>query len=210
MVRPLGWTVVGTVIAYFVLGGKSYYGLPSVLFALAVGAIPFERWATRRRLWTVGVAYVAVSLLLLPITLPVLPEKTADRLGVIGARGDYQDEIGWPGLVHTVEHHTTGIDVVIAHNYGEAGALQVLGYHLPPIASAHVSFRYWRPSVKGRQALLVNFTRTDAAGLCHNYRLVARITMPIDNEERGSPIARCTLNKSLTAAWPQLIANSFK
>jgi hypothetical protein len=34
--------------------------------------------------------------------------------------------------------------------------------------------------------------------------------MPIDNEERGSPIARCTLNKSLTAAWPQLIANSFK
>ena len=103
MVRPLGWTVAGTVIAYFVLGGKSYYGLPSILFALAgSGAIPFDRWATRRRLWTVGIAYVAVSLVLLPITLPVLPEKTANRLGVIGARGDYQDEIGWPSLVRTV------------------------------------------------------------------------------------------------------------
>ncbi len=210
MVRPVGWTVAGTVVAYFVLGGKSYYGLPSILFALAAGAIPFDRWATRRRLWAVGVAYVAVSLLLLPITLPVLPEGTAVRLGVIAARGDYQDEIGWPGLVRTVERHTTGIDVVIAHNYGEAGALQVLGRGLPPVASAHVSFRYWRPNTSGRQALLVNFTRTDAAGICHNYRIVARISMPIDNEERGRPIARCTLNTSLTAVWPQIVADSFE
>ena len=36
--RPLGWTVVGTVVAYFVLGGKSYYALPVVVFALAAGA----------------------------------------------------------------------------------------------------------------------------------------------------------------------------
>jgi 4-amino-4-deoxy-L-arabinose transferase-like glycosyltransferase len=35
--RPLGATVVGTVVAYFLLGGKSYYALPVVLFALAVG-----------------------------------------------------------------------------------------------------------------------------------------------------------------------------
>ena len=48
--RPLGWTVVGTVVAYFVLGGKSYYALPVLLFALAAGAIPLDRWATRRRL----------------------------------------------------------------------------------------------------------------------------------------------------------------
>ena len=99
---------------------------------------------------------------------------------------------------------------MIAHNYGEAGALQILGHHLPPIASAHVSFRYWRPTVNGRQALLVNFTRTDAAGICHNYRIVSHISMPIDNEEHGRPIARCTLNKPLTAAWPQIIADSFK
>ena len=46
--RPLGWTVVGTVVAYFVLGGKSYYALPVVVFALAAGAIPLDRWATRR------------------------------------------------------------------------------------------------------------------------------------------------------------------
>ena len=40
--RPLGWTVVGTVVAYLVLGGKSYYALPVVLFALAAGAVPLR------------------------------------------------------------------------------------------------------------------------------------------------------------------------
>src|SRR5438552_9135998 len=49
-VRPLGATVIGTVAAYFLLGGKSYYAMPAVLFALATGAVPFERWASRRRL----------------------------------------------------------------------------------------------------------------------------------------------------------------
>ena len=127
VVRPLGWTVAGTVVAYFVLGGKSYYGLPSILFALAAGAIPFERWATRRRLWAVGAAYVVVSLVLLPITLPVLPLKTAEAHGVIGKRADYGDEIGWPAFVRTVERHAAGADVVIASNYGEAGALEVFG-----------------------------------------------------------------------------------
>jgi 4-amino-4-deoxy-L-arabinose transferase-like glycosyltransferase len=42
--RPFGWTIVGTVAAYFVLGGKSYYALPVLVFALAAGAIPLDRW----------------------------------------------------------------------------------------------------------------------------------------------------------------------
>lgn len=54
--RPLGLTVVGVPVAYFLLGGKSYYAGPVVLFALAAGAVPLARWATRRlRLAAVGV-----------------------------------------------------------------------------------------------------------------------------------------------------------
>ena len=56
--RPFGWTIVGTVVAFFLLGGKSYYALPALLVALAAGAIGFDRWASRRRLIGVGVAYV--------------------------------------------------------------------------------------------------------------------------------------------------------
>ena len=103
--RPLGWTVVGTVVAYFVLGGKSYYALPVLLFALAAGAIPLDRWATRRRLQLAGAVFVAIGLVSLPIALPVLPLHTAVRHGVVKARGDYQSEIGWPAYVRLVERH---------------------------------------------------------------------------------------------------------
>ena len=133
--RPFGWTIVGTVVAYFVLGGKSYYALPVLLFALAAGAIPLDRWATRRRLQLAGAVFVAVGLLVLPISLPVLPLHTAVRHGVVKARGDYQSEVGWPAYVRLVERHAAGADVIVADNYGEAGALQLFGRGLPPIAS---------------------------------------------------------------------------
>ena len=96
--RPLGWTVVATVIAYLVLGGKSYYALPAVLFALAAGAVPFECWATTRRLRRLGIAFFVVLIAVMPIGLPVLPLHTADRLGVLAARSDYKDAVGWPAL----------------------------------------------------------------------------------------------------------------
>jgi 4-amino-4-deoxy-L-arabinose transferase-like glycosyltransferase len=203
--RPLALSVIGTVVAYFVLGGKSYYALPVVLFALAVGAIPFDRWATRRRLQWVGSAFVVFLVVLLPIGLPVLPLETADRLGVIDARSDYQDELGWHTLARDVERQVRGDDVVLAANYGEAGALELFGRHdLPPIASPHVTFRYWRPSVAGRRALLVGFSSRDAF-FCRSYRLLSRIRMPVDNEERGQPIARCTLDRPLAEIWPGLL-----
>jgi 4-amino-4-deoxy-L-arabinose transferase-like glycosyltransferase len=203
--RPLGWTVVGTALAYLVLGGKSYYAAPAVLFALAAGAVPFERWATPRRLRIVGTAFVAFLVILLPLGLPVLPLRTADRLGVVKARSDYQDEVGWHALAHRVEGLARGTDVVVTLNYGEAGALELFGRDLPPVASGDVTFRYWRPKVDGRRALLVGLSKGDA-DFCRDYRIVARIAMPVENDERGRPIARCTLDGSLASVWPRVLA----
>jgi Dolichyl-phosphate-mannose-protein mannosyltransferase len=202
--RPLGATVAGTVVFYLVAGGKSYYALPVVLFALAAGAVPFERWATRRRLQLVGAAFVILLVVVLPLGLPVLPLKTADRLGVIGARSDYQDEVGWPRLASDVKRLSHAADLVLTLNYGEAGALELFGHDLPPVASGHVSFRYWRPTENGRRALLVGLTKQQAR-FCHNYRIVGRIAMPVANEERGRPLASCTLNNNLAALWPQIL-----
>ncbi len=203
--RPLGWTVIGTVVAYFVLGGKSYYALPVLLFALAAGAIPLERWATRRRLQLAGAAFIAVGLVSLPLALPVLPLHTAVSDGVVKARSDYQSEIGWPAYVRLVERHTQGADVIITDNYGEAGALQLFGHRLPPIASAQVTMRYWRPQTTGRQALVVGYSR-NAAQFCNSYRLLARISSADDSDEGGQPIARCTLRGTLIKVWPSIVA----
>ena len=203
--RPLGWTVAGTVVAYFVLGGKSYYALPVIVFALAAGAIPLDRWLTPRRLRVAAAAFVAVGLVSLPLTLPVLPLHTAVRHKIVSARGDYQSEIGWPAYVRLVERHAGGADVIVTDNYGEAGALDLFGRGLPPVASAQVTMRYWRPRVTGRNALLVGYSRR-AASFCSGYRVVARISSSNDSDEGGEPIARCTLRGTLTQVWPSIVA----
>ena len=205
--RPLGWTVVATVLAYFVLGGKSYYALPVVVFSLAAGAIPLDRWRTRRRLAIAAAAFVAVDLVALPILLPVLPVETAERHGVVSARGDYQSEIGWPEYVNQVEQLAAGTDVIVASNYGEAGALELFGRGLPPVASVDVTMRYWRPAVTGRRALLIGYSR-HTAGFCTGYRLLARIATPHGSDERGESIARCALDATLADVWPQIVATS--
>jgi 4-amino-4-deoxy-L-arabinose transferase-like glycosyltransferase len=203
--RPLGWTVVGTVVAYFVLGGKSYYALPVLVFAIAAGASALDRWATPRRLRVAGVVFAVTGLLTLPITLPVLPVHTAVQHGVFDARGDYQSEVGWPAYVRLVERHAAGADVIVAENYGEAGALELFGHGLPPVASADVTLRYWRPPVAGRQALVVGYSRR-AAGFCSDYRVVARISAADDSDEGGEPIARCMLRGTLGELWPGIVA----
>ena len=205
VLRPLGWTVAGTVLAYFVLGGKSYYAIPVIVFALAAGSIPLDRWATPHRLIAVGAAFVVVGLVALPITLPVLPLRAAVKHGVMKARGDYESEVGWPAYVRLVEQHAAGTDVIVADNYGEAGALELFGHGLPPVASPDVTMRYWRPNVPGRQALVVGYSRA-AAGFCNGYRLVARISNANDSNEGGEPIARCTLRATLAGVWPAIIA----
>ena len=205
LVRPLGWTVAGTVVAYFVLGGKSYYTLPVLVFALAAGAIPLERWATRRRLVVVGALFVATTVVFLPLALPVLPLHTAVRHGIVKGRDDYESEIGWPAYVRQVQRLAGGADVIVTGNYGEAGALELFGRGLPPVASADVTMRYWRPRVTGRQALLVGYSQR-AATFCTGYRVVAHISAANDSNEGGEPIARCTLRGTLAAVWPSIVA----
>ena len=205
--RPLGWTVVGTVVAYLVLGGKSYYALPVIVFAFAAGAPALDRWIARRprRLLKASVAFAGVGLLILPLALPVLPLHTAVEHGVVKARSDYQSEVGWPAYARLVERDSAGASVIVARNYGEAGALEVLGHHLPPVASADVTLRYWRPPVSGRSALVVGYSQR-AADFCDGYRLVARISGANDSDEAGEPIARCTLRGTLAGVWPAIVA----
>jgi Dolichyl-phosphate-mannose-protein mannosyltransferase len=205
VLRPFGWAIVGTVVAYFVLGGKSYYALPVLLFALAAGAIPLDRWATRRRLLAAGAVFVTIGLLVLPLALPVLPLHTAARLGIVKARSDYQSEIGWPAYVRLVERRAAGTDVILTDNYGEAGALELFGRGLPPVASADVTMRYWRPQVSGRRALVIGYSRP-TADFCSGYRIVARISAADDSDEGGQPIARCTLRSTLAHVWPSILA----
>jgi hypothetical protein len=131
-----------------------------------------------------GAVFAATGLLVLPLTLPVLPLHTAVGLGIVKARGDYQSEIGWPAYVRLVERHTAGADVIVTDNYGEAGALELFGRRLPPVASADVTMRYWRPEFAGRRALVIGYSR-NTARFCSGYRVLARISTADDSNEGG-------------------------
>ncbi len=203
--RPLGATVAATVLAYFLLNGKSYYAIPVVLFALAAGAPSVDRWAGPKRLAAFAALFTAFVVVSLPLTLPVLPLQTAIRHGIVKSRSDYQDELGWYALAAQVDRLAPGTDVVITSNYGEAGALDLFGRRLPPVATGNVTFRYWRPDVTGRAALLVGFVPRAASAFCRAQRVVGRIAMPTANQERGLPIARCTLTGSLATVWPRIV-----
>ncbi len=210
--RPFAVTIVAVVCFYLGAGGKSYYAAPVLLFALAAGSLPFERWAARRRRRLPAfVAGVVVTLLvLLPIGVPVLPVKTANSAHVIDARSDYQDEIGWPQMAAAVERHAAGRPVVLAANYGEAGALVLFGRHLPHVASGHLSFRYWTPDRSARRGLLVGFDPSDLRTVCSSFRILERFKTPygIDNDENGAPIASCTFRGgSLAAIWPRVVTD---
>jgi hypothetical protein len=93
---------------------------------------------------------------------------------------------------------------ILADNYGEAGALQLFGRRLPPVASAAVTMRYWRPQAAGRRALVVGYSR-DAAHFCSGYRVLTRISSADDSDEGGQPIARCTLRGTLARVWPSIV-----
>src|SRR5581483_10473760 len=196
-------------LAYFLLNGKSYYAGAAVLFALAAGAVPLARWVTGGwRLAAVGVlaaGWVATFYFSLPTNLPVLPLHAAIQQGVVKARSDYQDELGWPALAAQVGRLAGGANVVVTSNYGEAGALELFGHSLPPIASTDVTFRYWRPAAAGRRAILVGFPEGKAAYFCRGYTVLGRIQMPPANQEQGLPIARCTLNSNLAAEWARIL-----
>jgi hypothetical protein len=204
--RPIGAAVATVPVAYFLLGGKSYYAMPAVFFALAAGAVPAPHWLTRRRFVAFAVGYLAVFVVALPQVVPVYPLQTAIRHGVVKARSDYQDELGWPELAAQVGRLSRGADVVVASNYGEAGALDLYGHGLPPVASTDVTFRYWRPAVRGRRATVVGFSRRRVSDFCRGYRRLGSIAMPTANQERGLPIASCTLHSNLATEWPKILS----
>jgi 4-amino-4-deoxy-L-arabinose transferase-like glycosyltransferase len=214
LLRPLALTVAATIAVYFALNGKSYYAAPVALFAVAAGSLVFERWVehSRARLRGTAIAFTVATLVALPVAVPILPLRTAIDHGVIKDRSDYQDEIGWPGLAATVGRAAAGAPVVVAANYGEAGALELFGHHLPPLASGDMSFRYWHPPLTASHGIVVGYDAPQLATLCRSREIVARVTMPrgVSNQEKGAPVARCTFRGgSLAAVWRKLLSPSY-
>src|SRR2546430_9777995 len=126
--RRAAATIITGELFFFLVGGKAYYPANIYPLAYAAGSIWFveavhQRWIRRLAV----AAAVAITLVLLPLGLPVLPAKAMADSGIWKARKDFADMVGWPDLVEQVTnvYHRLPLSdrssvMILASNYGEA------------------------------------------------------------------------------------------
>lgn len=183
-VRALGWVLPAVLAAMLLLGGaKPYYLAPAYLLPFAAGGRAWETWTAELR-WgraargAVVAVVLLVSAALAPLAKPLLPVDVfvaySRRLGVAPGSGErheqgrlpqfYADMHGWPELAATVAQVYRTLPeedrrraCVFAQNYGEAGAIDVLGrrHDLPPAISGHNSYYLWGPGECTGEVVLV-------------------------------------------------------
>jgi hypothetical protein len=205
--------------AYLVGDGKAYYLASLYPTVIAIGSIPTSAWLSRgnRRSWRLGVlttALVLAAVVGAVIALPVLPERDLPGSASIGLNPDLGETVGWPQFISTMSTAWHGLPpatrphaVIFTENYGEAGAIDVLGGKagLPHAFSGHNGFSLWRePRPDQTTTIVIGYDSVQAVSAYFTgCRVVAHISNPVhlDNDEYGDPVLRCT---GLTAPWSQL------
>jgi len=160
--RMLAWMYI-IPLALFVVGkGRGYYVGAAYPMLMAMGAVMGERWvATMSRGWRLAVEIFflqGVVVCGLFFSLIVIPFASSGRLKDFALKnnGDLREEIGWEELVQNVAaiRDTLPADQkpsvgVVVGNYGEQGAIEILGpkYGLPmPISGTNSAWFRGYPS----------------------------------------------------------------
>jgi 4-amino-4-deoxy-L-arabinose transferase-like glycosyltransferase len=219
--RLLGWMFVLSMLLFLVAQARSYYPGPLYPVLLAAGSVLWERWvATRSRnrvLAIQGVTWLLVAssaVLSFALFTPIAPINSALWNATGKIQDNFKEEIGWTDLVGTVarvydsipasERAGTGI---IVGNYGEAGAINLLGQHYGlPSAISGTNSAWYRSYPENHPQTLIAIGLDDDFLKAHFERceLVAHNTNPfgvINEESRDHPdIYLC---HHLLQPWPE-------
>lgn len=216
---------------------RAGYLAPAYTWLLAGGAVAAETFFARFKppaAWILRVASVAVALaagaLLAPLAVPVLPVETyidyADALGVAPSTDEqkelaelpqfFADMHGWEEIVATVaevyrqlpaaDHERVA---VFSYNYGNAGAVEVLGekYGLPTSLSGHNNYFFWGPAgATGEVVIILGGDREDLESRFESVERVATIEcgycMPYENDRPVWVVRKLRL--PMEELWPQV------
>jgi len=232
--RPIGWAYLAVLAVMLATNAKPYYLAPAYTALFAAGAVGLE--AIRRS--TAGTAVRALMVLLVgisgavsfPFAKPVLSTDAFLRYSAalgIGPSSEerqelgrlpqqYADMHGWQELalnLAKVHHALPPADreraCIFVQNYGEAGAVDVLGSRLglPRAISGHNSYFLWGPrGCTGEVVIVLGGKRTDHEEVFASVELAAvhtcRDCMPYENN-RPIWVAR-DARVPLTAIWPRV------
>ena len=204
----------------FVMGAQNYYPFGLVATLFAIGCVPTIDWIRRASRWRRPVVWAAVGLnaaVGLSIGLPLIPVTVVGRTPIPSINQVTADSVGWPTYVHQIAraYSTLPIDdraraVVVASNYGEAGAVDRFGsrYRLPRVYSGQNQLYFQgRPPESATVAVIVGGQVPYVRGLFASCAAAGRRDngVGVDNEEQGQPIAICRGPVGGWASvWPQL------
>ncbi|MEV1201784.1 ArnT family glycosyltransferase [Microbispora rosea] len=219
------WRAIGiagpvALVLVVATGGKAYYAIGTAAVFMAAGSIVVDRWLVRGHAGIKGavftVAALVSGLLIAYLTLPVLPVATYAASTLPATVPDTANQIGWPAFVSTVKGVVAALPpderaqaVILANDYSEASALDLLGSGLPPTYSGHNSYWSWGPPPAQRTVVVHvgDWRPTDWSRFfvgCHDVAWIDN-GLGVPNGEQGKAVSVCTgLKSSWTAMWPGL------
>jgi hypothetical protein len=239
--RLLGLAAAVVFALLTALGSKPYYLSPLFPLLFAAGGTAIEAGLARlpspawRRGLGGGLALLVVAsgAALAPLTLPVLSPESFSRysqaLGIAPASGErhataalpqhFADMHGWDALVAEVarvwsslspeERRRTGVFV---QNYGEAGAIDVLGRGegLPRASSGHNNYFLWGPQAPADEPVeslvIVGGREDDHRAACAELERAGEVRcglcMPYEDRQ---PVYLCRgLRAPAAELWPRV------
>ncbi|MDO3647836.1 glycosyltransferase family 39 protein [Nocardia mangyaensis] len=214
-----------------VTSGQQHYLFAAYPPLLAAGGIAAAQWCTtgaQRIRATVSAMVVATSAAIAAVfALPVLPVSVLADTPLVDLNGEIGEQIGWPEMGRTVAEVLDRLPaemraetVVMADNYGQAGAVAEFGPDFiasgtafPPVHSGHQAYAWWGPPPQKYRTVVVLGTDAPSQAPSWAVRACGRLTEvatvgnddDIENQENGTRIFLCRdLTTSWHDLWPQI------
>jgi len=224
--RLIGYTMLVVLVLYLLLQGKSYYSAGIYPVMIAAGAVCCERYLRSNVLrWLFILLLLLLTGAMLPMGVSSKPpdkmvayfDKVAKMTGSDAVRRfednkyhslpqDYADMLGWEELTSVTNKAWLEVKqkeqcLIYAENYGQAGAITILGkqYNLPEAISFSDNFRYWIPREFDHEITTLIYLNDepgeDIRQLFGNIREVGSVTDPLAREY-GTKVFLCTQPQS--------------
>jgi 4-amino-4-deoxy-L-arabinose transferase-like glycosyltransferase len=219
-VRFLGVTALVAFLV-FTLTGKDYYAAPLYPLLFAAGAVTAESLA-RRAGWLRAVAVVALALdaiLLAPFAMPLVPPARLHQYGFDTANKDLAATVGWPEVAAQVAAVYDNLPpgershaVILASNFGEAGAVDLYGpsLGLPAAICPEMTYWLWKPAhVDDSTVIVVGARAADVSWAFDDVRVAAPIRIPYGVRNQSEVDKEILIARqprvSLDEVWPRLL-----
>lgn len=223
--KSIGIAVSFIFIAFWIVQAKVYYVFPVYPVLFASAAVKIEEKFQKNPVWiyTTGVITLLPSIFFIPMGTPILPidtyvayrglQKKNERIQLTS---DYADMFGWEEQVRALNRAYTSLSreeqracLIWASNYGEAGAVEILGkkYKLPQAISKSGSFWLWGPGALDTKVwIVIGYDKQDVENVFEAIELVSVLSNTYAVEEENHvPIYICRTPKvaipKLWSSW---------